>query len=313
MASQEICTHEITLSIADTKIPCSVLKYEMQDKNIVDVLFSTVSPDILYLLTDDSEIFSLQVSTHALTKMVVRGLQSTRDMEALLCHNECIYITQFGGTVNKCAIEHSNTLRVISCYQHEYSLFQATCRYTISNTGLLYHSDDRNRLSVIDTSNMKLQSSGFLLSRHYIYGMAVRHDQIQVATDDGVYIYATDGTYTGQSYLNGEMCTSITCASNGYSIVGMDDKVAIVSSDLTSIYYISTTGMSCFRIRYNAADNSIVPILDDYCSFVIIPQEVYQAPFSLFSQCISTILLHVNSLPISLLPSRLKQLIQHYC
>ena len=47
---------------------------------------------------------------------------------------------------------------------------------------------------------------------HVVCDIAVSEDdKLHVATEGGVHVYTTDGTCTGQSYLAGEKCMSITC------------------------------------------------------------------------------------------------------
>ena len=69
-------------------------------------------------------------------------------------------------------------------------------------------------------------------------------DKLHVATNNGVHIYRADGSYIGMVYLDGEHCCTIVYTSNGYIVVGMERKVAVVSSDLTSTHYIMLSSMS---------------------------------------------------------------------
>ena len=85
---------------------------------------------------------------------------------------------------------------------------------------------------------------------HDAHRIAVsQDDKLHVATDNGVHIYRADGSYTGMVYLEGEDCCTIACTSNGYIVVGMERKVAVVSSDLTSTCW-------CY-IRCSPMDNTL--------------------------------------------------------
>ena len=158
---------------------------------------------------------------------------------------------------------------------------------------------------------MTLQST--ISPRHHAYNIAVsRDDKLHVATRNGVHIYTTDGTPTGQSYLDRVECESITCTSDGYSIVGMEGKVAVVSSDLTAICILSVNVLNMYHVMCDGVGNSLVIMDSTGSSFAIVPQEVYRLPFSLFSLCMSTILLNADELPISLLPPRIHKLVKKY-
>ena len=99
--------------------------------------------------------------------------------------------------------------------------------------------------------------------------------------------------------------------SNKYSIVGMKYKAAVVASDLSHIYYISTASMPYYCVMYSTLDNSLVMWCSNYL-LIPVPQQVYQPPFSLFLLCMSTILLGVDEMPISLLSPRLYKLVERY-
>ena len=299
---ENILEDEIDLSIdwKGSKITNTVSQYRIPEK-IRDVSFSSTSPDVLYILTSNSEIFSLNISTLTFTKMVISGLQSTsHNIRRLLCHNQAIYIAQYDGTISKCSIEGSCSLRVTGrCYLPSYccnwiSLAINECYVGCTCT---------KRMCVIDSDTMTLIST--IPLQYNVCDVVVSKDgKLHAATNRGVCVYTTDGTYTGQSYLDELTCTSIACTTNGYSIVGMEDRVAVVSSDLTSIHYISRM----YYGVYNAVDNSLV-LLNHYEVVVVVPPEVYQPPFSLFTLCVSTIILYKNELPISLLPPRLYKLL----
>ena len=102
------------------KIPSTITRYKIPDY-VCGVSFSSTSPDVLYILTHNlhvhskDEVFSLNVSTLTLTKMVISGLQSTGKINSLVCHNEFIYIAHIDG-VYKCIIEDNSSLRVIAGY-----------------------------------------------------------------------------------------------------------------------------------------------------------------------------------------------------
>ena len=280
---------KITNTVSQYRIPKKIYMYA--------VSCSSTSPDVLYILTAGDEIFSLNISTLTLTKMVISGLQSTSHiMHRLLCHNQAIYIAYvepYGIAISKCSIEGSCSLRVTGrCYD-----------------GPLYACSVGCNMYVIDSDTMTLISTIPL----YVWDVAVSRDgKLHVATSRGVCVYTTDGTYTGQSYLDKLACMSIACTTNGYSIVGMKDRVAVVSSDLTSVHYISTGRMGYEYVVCNAVDNSLVVWKYAALDVVVVPPEVYQPPFSLCTLCVSTIILYKNELPISLLPPRLYKLILKY-
>ena len=151
--------------------------------------------------------------------------------------------------------------------------------------------------------------------------VAVSKDgKLHAATSRGVHVYTTDGAYTGQSYLDELTCTSssvrcmsIACTTNGYSIIGMKDRVAVVSSDSTSVHYISAGSMYYDYVICNAVDNSLVVWNYEaagYLDVVVVPSEVYQPLFSLSTLCVPSIMLY--ELPISLLSPRACELILKY-
>ena len=305
---ENILEDEIDLSIdwKGLKITNTVSQYRIP-KKICDVSFSSTSPDVLYILTTDDEIFSLNISTLTLTKMVISGLQFISHIMRLLYHNQAIYIAQYDGTISKCSIEGSCSLKVTGrCYLPSYRYHWISLAI---NDGSLYYVGSVGCMHVIDSDTMTLIST--IPLQGDVWDVAVSKDgKLHVATIRGVGVYTTDGTYTSQSYLDELTCTSIACTTNGYSIVGMKGRVAVVSSDLTSVHYISTGRMGYDYVVCNAVDNSLV-VRNCYVAadVVVVPPEVYQPPFSLFTLCVSTIILYKNELLISLLPPRLYKLI----
>ena len=149
---------------------------------------------------------------------------------------------------------------------------------------------------------------------HDAYCIAVsQDDKLHVTTNNGVHIYRADGSYTGMVYLEGERCLPIACTSNEYIVVGMKRKVAVVSSDLTSTHYIMLTSMShwCY-VRCSPVDNTLAIV--DWSgngSFILLPQETYQPPFSLSTLCKSTILSHPDVLLTTFLPPIIYRQFKH--
>ena len=232
---------------------------------------------------------------------------------SLQCYDECVYVVHedsIGTAVNKCIVEQDGSLRAISRFRQNNRYLNQLARVLDIREGHLYFTifDD---ICVVDSDTMTLQST--ISPRHHAYNIAIsRDDKLHVATCNGVHIYTTDGTPTGQSYLDRVECESITCTSDGYSIVGMEGKVAVVSSDLTAICILSVDVLNMYRVMCDRVDNSLVIMNSTGSSFAIVPQEVYRPPFSLFSLCMSTILLNADELPISLLPLRLHKLVKKY-
>ena len=320
-------TMPVTLSIVHEfgaeKIAHSIPQYLIPNNKIQDISFSSTSPGILYVLVEN-EIFSLRDSTLALTKMVISGLSHGVSILNLLCHDEFIYITcqlnvqDHRCTVYKCIIEDERTLKPIGSYNdHTYSQAMCTC---VSKTGILYCCGVHvsSRILALNTDVMKLRSSHYLL--HWQNDIAVIEGELHVATRIGIHIYTANGVDTCRSYLDGEVCTSITHTSSGSIIVGMVDKMAVVSSDLRSINYlfISLPSTGYFRVRYNTVDGSLAVLAmedghywdESYYKLLLLPPRVYQQPFSLISLCMSTIAQHADVLPIHLLPARLRNLVQ---
>ena len=109
----------LTIDWKSLKIPCIISGYNIPNKVIS---FSSISLDVLYMLTRDDEIFSLHISSLTLTKMVVSGLQSGGHIQMLQCHDGLIYIVQWfafnGSTIYKCIIDDNISLRAIGSYTH---------------------------------------------------------------------------------------------------------------------------------------------------------------------------------------------------
>ena len=230
-------------------------------------------------------------------------MQSAGD---LLCHNDILYI---------------RTSAAIYKYTTD-----GECLTSINNDGdwwfgavgkddkLYYRSRSRRNIGVIDSDTMTLISTISLC--HDGYDIAVsQNDKLHVTTDNGVHIYRADGSYTGMVYLEGERCLSIACTSNGYIVVGMERKVAVVSSDLTSTHYIMLPSMShwCY-VRCSPVDNTLA-IVDYWWNsyrFILLPQETYQPPFSLSTLCKSTILSHPDVLLTTFLPPIIYRQFKHH-
>ena len=292
---------ELSFSVEwmNLKIPHFTQLYKMQ--YVIDIQFSSTSPDVLYILTDDGAIHSHNITTLAVTKII--NLQSAGG-PGLLCHNDILYIS---------------TSAAIYKYTTD-----GECLTSINNDGdwlfgavgkddKLYYINRRS-IGVIDSDTMTLISTISLC--HDPYDIAVsQDDKLHVTTDNGVHIYRTDGSYTGMVYLEGEDCFSIACTSNGYIVVGMKRKVAVVSSDLTSTHYIMLSSMSrwCY-VRCSPVDNTLAivdwNVYDN--RFILLPQETYQPPFSLSTLCKSTILSHPDVLLTTFLPPIIYRQFKHH-
>ena len=271
---------ELSFSVEwmNLKIPHFTQLYKMQYE-IDDIRFSSTAPDVLYILTDDGVIHSLNITTLAVTKII--NLQSA---DGLLCHNDILYIS---------------TSAAIYKYTTD-----GECLTFINNDGdwwhgavgkddkLYYRSRNGRSIGVIDSDTMTLVSTISLNSiaprtHLFSYFHPIPHDiavslddKLHVTTNNGVHIYRADGSYTGMVYLEGQRCRSITCTSNGYIVVVMERKVAVVSSDLTSTHYIMLSSMTCWcYVRCSPVDNTLAIV--DWNRFILLPQETYQPPFSL--------------------------------
>ena len=292
---------ELSFSVEwmNLKIPHFTQLYKMQYE-IDEISFSSTSPDVLYILTDDGAIHSLNITTLAVTKII--NLQS---VGGLLCHNDILYIS---------------TSAAIYKYTTD-----GECLTSINNDGdslwfgavgkdnKLYYTSGRS-IGVIDSDTMTLLSTVSLC--YDAYDIAVsQDDKLHVTTNNGVHIYRADGSYTGVVYLEGEDCGTIACTSNRYIVVGMERKVAVVSSDLTTTHYIMLSSMSrwCY-VRCSPVDNTLA-IVDwrGYDNrFILLPQETYQPPFSLSTLCKSTILSHPDVLLTTFLPPIMYRQFKHH-
>ena len=310
-ASKRCCTEniidveqeELSFSVEwmNLKIPHFTQLYKMPN-GIYDISFSSTSPDVLYILTVDGAIHSLNITTLAVTKII--NLQSVR---GLLCHNDILYIST-SATIYKYTTDGEC---LTSINNDGYWWFGAVGK----DDKLYYRSINRRTIGVIDSDTMTLISTISLC--HDAYRIAVsQDDKLHVATNNGVHIYRADGSYTGMVYLEGKRCHSITCSSNGYIVVGMKRKVAVVSSDLTSTHYIILPSMShwlCY-VRCSPVDNTLA-IVDwrGYDNrFILLPQETYQPPFSLSTLCKSTILSHPDVLLTTFLPPVIYRQFKHH-
>ena len=259
----EVEQEELLFSVEwmNLKIPHFTQLYKMPNR-IGSISFSSTSPDVLYILTDDGAIHSLNITTLAVTKII--NLQSAG---GLLCHNDILYIR------TSAAIYKYTTDGECLTFINNGGFFGA-----VGKDDKLYYKSGRS-IGVIDSDTMTLISTIPLC--HDAYHIAVsQDDKLHVTTDNGVHIYRADGSYTGMVYLEGEDCWSIACTSNGYIVVGMERKVAVVSSDLTSTHYIMLSSMSrwCY-VRCSPVDNTLAIV--DWNRFILLPQETYQPPFSL--------------------------------
>ena len=285
----------------DLKIPHFTQLYKMPNE-IWSISFSSISPDVLYILTFDGAIYSLNIITLAVTKII--NLQSVAG--DILCHNDILYIS---------------TSAAIYKYTTD-----GECLTSINNDGgwwfgavgkddkLYYTSQNSTSIGVIDSDTMTLISTISLC--HDPYDIAVsQDDKLHVTTDNGVHIYRADGSYTGMVYLQGEHCCTIVYTSNGYIVVGMKRKVAVVSSDLTSTHYIMLSSMSCWcYVRCSPVDNTLAVDWNTPRGnrFILLPQETYQPPFSLSTLCKSTILSHPDVLLTTFLPPIIYRQFKHH-
>ena len=278
------------------KIPHFTQLYKMPNK-IYDISFSSTSPDVLYILTGDGAIHSLNITTLAVTKII--NLQSVAG--DLLCHNDILYIS-----TSAAIYKYTTDGECLTSINNDGDWFGA-----VGKDDKLYCRSGNRSIGVIDSDTMTLISTISLC--HYAHCIAVsQDDKLHVTTDNGVHIYRADGSYTGMVYLEGEDCGTIACTSNEYIVVGMERKVAVVSSDLTSTHYISMSRW-CY-VRCSPVDNTLA-IVDwrrwNNC-FILLPQETYQPPFSLSTLCKSTILSHPDVLLTTFLPPIIYRQFKHH-
>ena len=295
---------ELSFSVEwmNLKIPHFTQLYKMPNR-IYDISFSSTSPDVLYILTGDGAIHSLNITTLAVTKII--NLQSVAG--DLLCHNDILYIST-STTIYKYTTD-GECLTSINNDEDWWigAVGKDDKLYCISRNG--------RSIGVIDSDTMTLISTISLC--HDANCIAVsQDDKLHVTTKNGVHIYRADGSYTGMVYLEGEWCSSIACTSNGYIVVGMERKVAVVSSDLTSTHYIMLPSMSrwlCY-VRCSPVDNTLAIV--DWCNnhfiLLLVPQKTYQPPFSLSTLCKSTILSHPDVLLTTFLPPIIYRQFKHH-
>ena len=275
------------------KFPYAILKCDILKERIAFVSCSNTVANVLYILTDDGEIFLLHISTRTLTKMAISGLESKGCIERLLCHDEFVYIVQWfgahtGATIYKCIVERGDSLRAIGSCSWSNDRYRRMLSHMLDiKDGYLYSSTSTD-IYVVDTETMTLLST-VPLPCSQATDIAISDDgKIHVATVSGVRVYTIDGIYTGLSYLDGVFCASIACTSDGYSVVGMEGKVAIMYGDLTSVYYISASSMGTWlcHVTCDAVDNSLVvmDLQSSRGSVVVVSQKVYRPPFSLSSR-----------------------------
>ena len=317
LKKQKICDLEditSTIKWKNLKFPTSVAQYTLYRRIIwiLDMSLST-SSNILYLLTrytfnNNCDIYSINITT---SMMQQEDCYFSRTISSILCHNQFLYIAEEGPTIYKCVTEGGG-LQLVQKWTHLAQYMYPNPALAIGGDGHIHVFErDGDIISFIDSDTMTLLSTKSL--QHLANDIAVSKDnKLHVATDNGVHIYTTDGMYTGQSYLDGESCESMTCTSSGYAvIISYCREIAIVSNSLACVCYVNMY-QSITVVRYNTANNSLAVAGID--TIVQVPQEVYQPLFSLFSLCMSTIAHehHVRELPISLLPPRLYKLAKDY-
>ena len=325
----ETCEDEAPVFVEwkSRKIPFSASQFKFPHRlKVIDASFSNSSPDVLYMMTRNA-VFSLHIGTLAFNKMVLdlSNFQVSFSMHILSklhCHDQFIYISLENIVtciICKCMIiEDSNKLRIASSTRRLNGCHILALKLVAGHL-LVWRSCGDLLIMDSDTMALLLRIGVEPIDCNDI---AISKDnKLHVATNVGVYVYTTtDGTYANQSYLDGERCLDIACTSNGYNIVGMRarmpaivgtmGKVAVVSSDdLTPIYFLSMTNMSFDRVWYNAGNDSLAIV--NTCELLTL--EVYKPrPFSLFSLCMSTVILYVDELPVDCLPPRLYKLLQKY-
>ena len=224
----------------------------------------------------------------------------------ITCHGKYMYITTYD-TIYKCVDKSGCTLSAIQALPYD---FIVPPHVVAGNRCLYMYLYNCKMLYIIDSDTMTPLSCISL--QHNAWDIAVSEDdRLHVATYNGVHIYTTDGTYTGQSYLDEEECQSIICISDGYMAVMPNGLILLISSDLHTIAAYKINMNLIQRVKYNPVDNTLAIVNNNSncCELVLLPQEVFQPPFSLFSLCVSTISLYADKLPISLLPPKLYRLI----
>ena len=293
---------ELSFSVEwmNLKIPHFTQLYKIPNR-IDDISFSSTSPDVLYILTGDGAIHSLNITTLAVTKII--NLQSA---DGLLCYNDILYIS-----TSTAIYKYTTDGECLTSINND----GGWCFGAVGKDDKLYNtSGNRRSIDFIDSDTMTLISTISLC--HFANYIAVsQDDKLHVATNNGVHIYRADGSYTGIVYLEGEDCCTIACTSNGYIVVGMERKVAVISSDLTSTHYIMLPSMShwCY-VRCSPVDNTLA-IVDYWWNsyrFILLPQETYQPPFSLSTLCKSTILSHPDVLLTTFLPPIIYRQFKHH-
>ena len=154
----------------------------------------------------------------------------------MTCHGKYMYIITYYNTIYKCVDKRGCTLSVIQALPYDSIL---PPNVVAGNKCLYMYVYNCEVLYIVDSDTMTLLSTISL--QHKAWDIAVSEDdRLHVATYNGVHIYTTDGAYTGQSYLDGKECESLTCISDGYMAVTPNRLILLISHDLhmTAAYKI---------------------------------------------------------------------------
>ena len=297
--------------------------------SIIDISFSGISPDVIYILVDvdgymySRVIFSFCFTTLTLTKVTIDGIDLKLVPTSLLCHEEFVYIgmevgnTSTSTSIYKCIVnEEKSSLKVIMINW-------------ISGWGELLSSDKDGHLYCCFKGDVVIIDGDTLteIARFHYFQNAipsVNGTLVNITTNEGYTRYEVivrECNVDDRRRRLSEYCiTKKACKEdsrflartiNGNIIAGTSFKLALLSSNLKPLLSISPTSDDFQIIKCSPLDDTLA-IVDDDNGLALLPSKVYLPPFSLTSLCVSAVLQHAEVLLVTCLPPGLQRLFKDY-
>lgn len=241
----------------------------------------------LHILGDNEETLKT-IGQHGPDKLQFKGPKHS------LVHNDCIYILESIG----------NRIQILTLDGEFKSFFgldrnrvirSSYSAFCIGTNERIYVCTSSQSIAIFNMDGVLMHHIKTKLTRA-LTGIAIDRDgNLHVSSHSGITVYTPDGDHL-RDYSN-QWATGITIIPTGLCLVSSKGLLAVYTSDGRLICQY----MGQFYPHYvaMASDGSVWIACTDG---IIVLSTLFLPPFTLSLLCHRTILLHLNQLPVSLLP-----------
>lgn len=221
-------------------------------------------------------------------------LQFIGPKQVACCHDKLYVMESLG---NRIQVINETTGQFVSYFGIPHRMETPPRAFCVSLDGCVYIANERKSVCIYHSSGMILHTFDTGISRA-LTGIALDNTEcnIHVSSHSGVRVFTTGGDHL-RDYATDKWATGVTVLSNGLALVTSKGCLSVYSScgrlicDYRGLFYPLHVTMAPDESIWITCEEGIV-VLPNLC----LP------PFSLSLQAKQSILLQMDTLPISLLP-----------